>query len=136
MITSQYQRPRPPESSAVELLHLLMHCRYRDATDAKDKVYAALGALRSAYPIVLKPESADFFDIGSNYSTQTCGSDLCLEVRQELVRKSGSLDCPGVRPKTGENIPSWATDSSVLDRISSHSMQDSIDRARTAPADS
>ncbi|CZR65431.1 uncharacterized protein PAC_15331 [Phialocephala subalpina] len=128
----RYHRPNQLGSPAVDLLHLLAHCRHRESTDARDKIYAVLGLLRDTHPEALRPESSDALDVelGYSYDVVYVYRKMC----QELIQKLGNLDVLGICPKTTRPLPSWATDWSIMDSIGSPLMQDSLDRTRTTHA--
>lgn len=127
-LITRYSHSKGLADSATNLLHLLMYCRHRDATDPRDKVYAVLGLLRLTH-----------FDAMSSLNIPV-GYDLDVayvyrKVGEELVRKMGSLDSLGVVPLSNRpDLPSWATDWSITDNIETPLMQDSLNRARMSHA--
>jgi hypothetical protein len=132
-LMARYRRPNRMDSSAVDLLYLLIHCRHRDSTDPRDKIYAVLGLLRATHPEAMKHEGSDTLGIALDYDHDVVY--IYRQMCQELVQKTGNLDVLGVCPKsTRPCLPSWATDWSITDRIGSPLMQDSLDRARTTHA--
>jgi hypothetical protein len=132
-LMDRYRRSGQLGSPAFDLLHLLIHCRHRDSTDPRDKIYAILGLLRATHPEAMGHEGSDTLGVALGY-----GHDVVYIYRkmcQELVQQSGNLDVLGVCPKSArECLPSWATDWSITDRIGSPLMQDSLERARTTHA--
>jgi hypothetical protein len=132
-LMGRYRRPNQMGSSAVDLLHLLIHCRHRDSTDPRDKIYAVLGLLRATHPEVMRHEVSDTLSVALDYDHDVVY--VYRETCQELVQKTGNMDILGVCPKSARPyLPSWATDWSIADRIGSPLMQDSLDRARTTHA--
>jgi hypothetical protein len=109
-----------------------MHCRHRESTDPRDKIYAVLGLLRDTYSEALKSDGSDALDVelGYNYDIEHVYRHMC----QELIRKTDTLDVLGICPKTNLQLPSWVTDWSATDRIGSPLTQDSLDRTRRTHA--
>jgi hypothetical protein len=131
-LMNRYRPPNQLGSPAVDLLRLLMHCRHRESTDPRDKIYAVLGLLRDTHSEALKSDGSDALDVelGYNYDVEHVYRNMC----QELIRKTDTLDVLGICPKTNLQLPSWVTDWSATDRISSPLTQDSLDRTRRTHA--
>jgi hypothetical protein len=129
---NRYRLPNQLGSPAVDLLRLLMHCRHRESTDPRDKIYAVLGLLRDTHSEALKSSGSDALDIelGYNYNVERVHRNIC----QEFIRKTDTLDVLGICPKTNLQLPSWVTDWSATDRIGSPLTQDSLDRTRRTHA--
>lgn len=132
-LISRYRYSDQMSSPAADLLHLLIHCRHRDSTDPRDKIYAVLGLLRLTHPEAISHEGSDTLDVALGYDHDV--AYVYRKMCQELIQKSGNLDVLGVCPKSARPyLPSWATDWSITDRIGSPLMQDSLERARITHA--
>jgi hypothetical protein len=132
-LMNHYRHPQHQRSPSVHLLHLLIHCRYRQSTNPRDKIYAVLGLLRQIFPDAMNPESPNPLNIELGYE-----KDVAYVYRstcREIILKTGQLDILGVCPKSYlTGLPTWATDWSITDRIGTPLMQDSLDRVRTTHA--
>jgi len=110
-LRKQRQRPPPPLSSQVSattpahvLLELLIKCRFRQASDPRDKVYALLG-LKDVDPNSL--DSA--LGIEPDYGLST--SEVYRHAAQQLLLQSDDLDILGACiPTTNQELPSWVPD--------------------------
>ncbi|GAB1313504.1 hypothetical protein MFIFM68171_03714 [Madurella fahalii] len=94
----------PTASTAADaLLELLIKCRFRQASDPRDKVYALLGLLDGhASTLGIEPE----------YGLST--SQLYRLTARQLLLHSDHLDLLGARvPTTNKELPSWVPDWSV-----------------------
>lgn len=110
-----------------------MHCRHRDAEDPRDKVYALLGLLRDAESHAMDGTHSAKLSITPDYRLEPV--DVYRQVSQELIEKLDTLDVLGVVPKSAlPELPSWVTDWSVTDRVSSPLTKDSMDRDRPTHA--
>ncbi|KAK8044409.1 HET-domain-containing protein [Apiospora rasikravindrae] len=97
---------RAGTTSAQRLLALLIHCRFRGATDPRDKVYAFLGLKDIDHSIpstlLIKP----------NYSA-SC-DDVYRNAAKQIVLHSCSLDilgaCMPALPDASADLPSWVPD--------------------------
>lgn len=120
-------------SPAHELLNLLIHCRHRASKDPRDKIYALLGLLRDSHFHAMDAIHPETLCIKPDYLLPVI--DVYRQVSQELIEKMDNLDVMGVTPKsTRPGLPSWVTDWSVTDNISSPLTQDSLDRNRLTHA--
>ncbi|KAK0120495.1 hypothetical protein ONS96_010704 [Cadophora gregata f. sp. sojae] len=131
-LTNRYRLPDQRGTPAVDLLRLLVHCRHRESRDPRDKIYALLGILRDAHSEALKHHSPDAPEIKIEYKTDV--REVYCKISKEIIAKTNTLDSLGVRPRTSLDLPSWATDWSVTDRIGSPLTQDSLDRPRKTHA--
>ncbi|KAH8779833.1 heterokaryon incompatibility protein-domain-containing protein [Diaporthe sp. PMI_573] len=120
-------------SPAHELLNLLIHCRHRASKDPRDKIYALLGLLHDAEFQAMNASHPQKLCIKPDYNLPLI--DVYRQVSQELIEKLDNLDVLGVTPRSAlPGLPSWVTDWSVTDYISSPLTQDSMDRYRTTHA--
>lgn len=127
-LISRYSRSKELGDSATNLLHLLMYCRHRDATDPRDKVYAVLGLLRLTHS-----DAMSSLNIPIGYDLEV--AYVYRRVSEEIIRKMGNLDILGVVPVSDRpKLPSWATDWSNTDKIETPLMQDSLNRTRMSHA--
>jgi hypothetical protein len=131
-LMNRYRLVDQQNSPAVDLLHLLIHCRHRESRDPRDKIYAVLGILRDAHPETLNSDASDAPNIEVGYQKDVI--EVYRSMSQELILKTNTLDSLGVCPETELDLPSWATDWSCTDRIGSPLMQDSLERMRITHA--
>lgn len=129
----QLQLQLHDDSPARDLLHALMHCRHREATNPRDKIYAFLGLLRDAQAKAMVLGSPDKLSIEVNYDLPVV--TIYRRVSQEFIQKLDNLDILGVCPKSSRRgLPSWVTDWSITGRLASPLTQDAMDGDRTTHA--
>ncbi|KAJ4317398.1 hypothetical protein N0V84_007375 [Fusarium piperis] len=91
-------------TQAQALLEVLIQCRFRQASDPRDKVYALLG-LKD----VDADNSADQLEIEADYRLST--SQVYCHAARQLLLQSGGLDVLGAcTPTTNLELPSWVPD--------------------------
>ncbi|KAL2687874.1 hypothetical protein Neosp_005443 [[Neocosmospora] mangrovei] len=98
------QRHRPSTATPEQtLLELLVQCRFRQASDPRDKVYALLGLIDADL------NKSYSFAIEADYGLST-NQGYC-HAAQQLLLQSGDLDVLGAcTPTTNLELPSWVPD--------------------------
>ncbi|MBE3049444.1 HET domain-containing protein [Candidatus Bathyarchaeota archaeon] len=108
------------------VLEMLVHCRFRHATDPRDKVYALLSldvADHNHTPLGLK----------ADYATPT--SVVYSNAARQLVLRFNNLDLFGACiPSSMEGLPSWAPDWSITSPAPRSLMYDAFGRLRQTHA--
>ncbi|KAI0532103.1 heterokaryon incompatibility protein-domain-containing protein [Xylaria digitata] len=105
-ISTEPQQPHPSDSQ--QLLDNLVHCRFRDATDRRDKVYGVLGLNITAGPAV-GSKNGNALGITPDYSSST--REVYCHVARRLIIHSRSLDLLGsCTPCTDSELPTWVPD--------------------------
>lgn len=133
LVNRRRHRQEQLNSPAHDLLNLLIHCRHRASKDPKDKIYALLGLLRDSHSHEMGAIHPQKLCIKPDYNLSPV--EVYRQVSQELIEKLDNLDVMGVTPKSARpGLPSWVTDWSVTDNISSPLTQDSLDRNRQTHA--
>lgn len=118
------RRRRQSQRPAEDLMHLLIHCRHRDSTDPRDKIYSILGLLRNEHSDVMTTSSLENLNIKLDYSFPVVY--IYRKISQELIQNLDNLDILGVCPKSNRRaLPSWVTDWSITSPTGSPLMQDS-----------
>ncbi|RSL65857.1 hypothetical protein CEP54_004056 [Fusarium duplospermum] len=102
------QRKRPGRLLAVtssqKLLELLIQCRFRQASDPRDKVYALLGLIDADLD-----DSAGSLAIEADYRLST--SQVYCHAARQLLLQSGDLNVLGsCTAITNLELPSWVPD--------------------------
>ncbi|KAM0428837.1 hypothetical protein ACHAPT_006637 [Fusarium lateritium] len=99
------QRPgHAPTTPAQVLLELLIQCRFRQASDPRDKVYALLG---------LKDEDADSLadSLGIEPDYRLSTTQVYCHTARQLLLQSGELNILGAcTATTNQELPSWVPD--------------------------
>ncbi|EEU42374.1 uncharacterized protein NECHADRAFT_79878 [Fusarium vanettenii 77-13-4] len=86
------------------LMELLIQCRFRQASDPRDKVYALLGLIDAD-----ADKSASSFAIEADYRLST--SQVYCHAARKLLLQSGDLNVLGAcTPTTNLELPSWVPD--------------------------
>ncbi|KAI8673285.1 Cyclic nucleotide-binding domain-containing protein [Fusarium keratoplasticum] len=103
------QRQRPSTTTPGQtLLGLLVQCRFRQASDPRDKVYALLGLI-DAGADADADNSAGSFAIEADYRLST--SHVYCHAARKLLLQSGNLNVLGAcTPTTNLELPSWVPD--------------------------
>ncbi|WAO89022.1 HET domain-containing protein [Fusarium falciforme] len=99
------QRQRPSTTTPEQtLLELLVQCRFRQASDPRDKVYALLGLIDAD-----ADNSAGSFAIEADYRLST--SQVYCHATRQLLLQLGNLNVLGAcTPTTNLELPSWVPD--------------------------
>lgn len=101
--------------------------------DPRDKIYALLGLLRDSQSHAMSSIHPQKLCIEPDYNLSPV--EVYRQVSQDLIEKLDNVDVMGMTPKsTRPGLPSWVTDWSVADYISSPLTQDSLDRDRRTHA--
>ncbi|TGJ85655.1 hypothetical protein E0Z10_g3126 [Xylaria hypoxylon] len=129
-ISTEPQQPHPSESR--QLLDNLVHCRFRNATNRRDKVYGVLGLNITAGPTVgSKTENA--LGITPDYGLST--REVYCSVARRLITHSRSLDLLGsCTHYTDSELPSWVPDWSFNGVVARPLTKDAFDQLRSSHA--
>jgi hypothetical protein len=118
---------RSSGNAAQDLLNLLLHTRQRDASDARDKVFAVLGLVQQGgLDVNLEPDYiASVEDVYSNAT-------------RAVVEGSGNLDilgaCYTCKSEYSGSLPSWVADWSFADSTAQPMMFDAPGERRVTHA--
>lgn len=121
---------RAGTTSAQRLLALLVHCRFRDANNPREKVYAFLGlkVIDHSIPssLLITP------DYNADYA------EVCRNAAQQIILHSSRLDilgaCLPALPEASTNMPSWVPDWSNTGPAPRHLMYDTFGGPRSSHA--
>jgi hypothetical protein len=126
--------PEPPVSGpstaahAAALLDLLIRCRFRQASDPRDKVYALLGIQD-----VSQSSQAGALGVEPDYGRST--SEVYRRTAQQLLLQSDNLNILGAcTATTNQDIPSWVPDWSTTGSSPHPLMYDARGRNRQTHA--
>ena len=137
------QTKDPKEPPGQDLLKLLLQCRFRKASDPRDKIYSLLGLVAGANsnPLVAPTPTHLPLEIRPDYSSPV--GAVYTHVAQQMIIASNTLDVLGgcessrVTPATtpGPDVPSWVPDWSAA-QTASPLLHDALGQHRTTHATS
>lgn len=129
-ISAEPQQPHPSDSQ--QLLDNLVHCRFRDATDRRDKVYGVLGLNITASPVA-GSKNENLLGITPDYGSPT--RDVYCHVARRLIIHSGSLNLLGsCTPGTDSELPTWVPDWGFNGAVARPLTKDAFDQLRSSHA--
>ncbi|KAH6855601.1 heterokaryon incompatibility protein-domain-containing protein [Chaetomium sp. MPI-CAGE-AT-0009] len=111
---------------AQDMLRTLIHCRFRQSTDPRDKVYALLR-------LQITDRNHTSLGLEPDYAAPT--SIVYSETARQLLLRSNSLDLLGAcTPSPMDGLPSWAPDWSSSSRVPRPLMDDAFGSPRQTHA--
>ncbi|RYC60279.1 hypothetical protein CHU98_g5932 [Xylaria longipes] len=130
LLSTEPQHDHPSESQ--QLLDNLVRCRFRDATDARDKVYGVLGlTITTSLGTGATPE--ELLGITPDYDSPF--QEVYRHTARRLIISSRSLNVLGsCTSPANDQLPTWVPDWSFTGVVALPLTKDAFDRPRLAHA--
>ena len=111
-----------------DMLRMLIHCRFREATDPRDKVYALLRLVETD-----QDHTRTSLGLEPDYDAPT--STVYTDAAKQLLLRSNNLDLFGACiPSPMDGLPSWAPDWSNTNPVPRPLMDDAFGSPRQTHA--
>ena len=111
-----------PAATARAFLELLVHCRFRDARDPRDKINCLLGLVPGNQS---NDSGKTLLGIEPDYALSV--RDAFCKATRQLILQSGNLDVLGAcLSTTNMDLPSWVPDWTIRDHAPRPMMHDAL----------